>query len=155
MSAATDEAEDGPLDLNNEENVNHEKTSQDDENEQTQEEELLTPKLSKPNGFEEEDDSLAPNNDIESEDFGPLQSSSGVPERPSSADGSLSIPDDSPSLQVRPMRVQGRLYSDYPRAPSNRLLQTEGFVYPIMAEAQHHLYGLLTSVFKLACPLPH
>ena len=105
MSAVTDEAEDGPLDLSSEENGNHEKTWKDDENERTQEEELPTPKLSKPNGFGEEDDRLAPNNDVESEDFGPLQSSSGVPERPSSADGSLSIPDDSPSLPVRPMRL--------------------------------------------------
>lgn len=154
MSAATDEAEDGPLDLNSEGNGNHEKTWKDDEDERTQEEELPTPKRSKPNGFEE-DDSLAPNNDVESEDFGPLQSSSGVPERPSSADGSLSIPDDSPSLPVRPMRLQGRPYSDYPRGLSNRHLQVEGFVYPIIAGVQHHLYGLLTSVFKLACPLPH
>ena len=121
MSAATDEAEDGPLDLDSEENGNHEKTWKDDEDERTQEGELPTPKRSKPNGFEE-DDSLAPNDDVESEDFGPLQSSSGVPERPSSADGSLSIPDDSPSLPVRPTRLQGRPYSDYPRALSNRHL---------------------------------
>ena len=105
MSAAKDEAEDGPLDLNHEDIRDGEKTSQDDENEQTQEEELLTPKLSNSNGFEEEDDSLASNKEVESEDFGPLQTSSPVPERPSSADESLSIPDDTPSLQVRPMRV--------------------------------------------------
>ena len=100
MSAAKDEAEDGPLELNNDDNRIGEKTSQDDENDHTQEEELLTPKLSKPNGFEGEDDSLASNNEAESEDFGPLQISSSVPERPSSADESLSIPDDTPSLQV-------------------------------------------------------
>lgn len=105
MSAAKDEAKDGPLDLNHEDNRDGEKTSQDDENEQTQEEELLTPKLSNSNGFEEEDDSLASNKEVESEDFGPLQTSSPVPERPSSADESLSIPDDTPSLQVRRMRV--------------------------------------------------
>ena len=102
MSAAKNEAEDGPLELHNEDNRLDEKESQDDESEQTQEEELLTPKLSKPNGFEDEDDSLASNNEIESEDFGPLQTSSPPPERPSSADESLSIPDDTPSLQVRP-----------------------------------------------------
>ena len=107
MSAAKDEAEDGPLNLENEDNGIGEKTSQNDENEQTQEEELLTPKLSKPNGFGEEDDSLASNNEVESEDFGPLQTSSPVPERPSSADESLSIPDDTPSLQVRSARVEG------------------------------------------------
>ena len=105
MSAAKDEAEDGPVELSNEDNGHEEKSLQDDENEQTQEEELLTPRASKPNGFEEEEDSLASNNDIESEDFGPLQTSSPVIERPSSADGSLSIPDDSPSLQVRPIYV--------------------------------------------------
>ena len=116
MSAAKDKAEDGPLELNNEDDVIGEKASQDDENEQTQEESLLTPKFSKLNGFEEEDDSLASNNQVESEEFGPLQTSSPVPERPSSADESLSIPDDTPSLQVRSTRVEGRLYSDYPRA---------------------------------------
>ena len=100
MSAAKDEAEDGPLEVDNDDDGNIKQTSRGDENEQTQEEELLTPKLSKPNGFEEENESLASNNDVESEDFGPLQTSSPVPERPSSADGSLSIPDDSPSLQV-------------------------------------------------------
>ena len=116
MSAAKDEAEDGPLNLNNEDNRIGEKTSQNDENEQTQEEELLTPKLSKPNGFEEEDDSLASGNEVESEGFGPLQTSSPVHERPSSADESLSIPDDTPSLQVRSTRLDGRRYSDCPRA---------------------------------------
>ena len=107
MSAAK-EAEDGPLKLNNEDNRIGEKTSQNDDYEQTQEEELLTPKLSKPNGFEGEDDSLASSNEVESEDFGPLQTSSPVPERPSSADESLSIPDDTPSLQVRPTHAEGR-----------------------------------------------
>ncbi|CAF9913429.1 MAG: Vacuolar protein sorting-associated protein 8 [Alectoria fallacina] len=98
MSAAKDEAEDGPLVLNKEDDENDEKTPQSDEDEQTQEEELLKPKLSKPNGFEE-DDSLTSNNEVDGEDFGPLQTSSPVPERPSSADESLSIPDDTPSLQ--------------------------------------------------------
>lgn len=116
MSAAKYEAEDGPLDSNNVGNRDGEKTLQDAENEQTQEEELLTPKLSKPNGFEEEDDSLISNDKAESENFGPLQTSSPVPERPSSADESLSIPDDTPSLQVIPIRAQGRPYSDCPRA---------------------------------------
>ena len=105
MSAAKDEAEDGPVDLINEDDGHEEKSLQGDEDEQTQEEVLLTPRLSKPNGFEEEEDSLVSNNDIESEDFGPLQTSSPVLERPSSADGSLSIPDDSPSLQVRPICI--------------------------------------------------
>ena len=112
MSAATDEAEDGPLEFNNAENGTTEEKSQFDEDEQTQEEEFQTPKLSRQDRVKEEDDSLASNNDVESEEFGPLQTSSPVPERPSSADGSFSIPDDSPSLQVRPMRVQDRPYSD-------------------------------------------
>ncbi len=116
MSAATDEAEDGPLRLNDDDNRNDERTSQGFENEQTQEEELLTPRLSKPNGFEEEDDSLASNNDVE--EFGPLQTSSPGPERPSSADGSLSIPDDTPSLQVRSMCVEDR--------PSDHILTALG-----------------------------
>ncbi len=116
MSAAKDEADDGPLRLNDDDNGYDERTSQGDENEQTQEEELLTPRLSKSNGFEEEDDSLASNNDVE--EFGPLQTSSPGPERPSSADGSLSIPDDTPSLQVRPMRVESR--------PSDRILTALG-----------------------------
>ena len=112
MSAATDEAEDGPLDLRNADSGITEEASQYDENEQTQEEELHIPKLRRQNRVQEEDDSLASNNDVESEDFGPLQTSSPVPGRPSSADGSLSIPDDSPSLQVRPMQIQNRPYSD-------------------------------------------
>lgn len=155
MSAATDEAEEGPLDWNNGDNDNQGEKSQNHENEQTQEEELLAPKLSKPNGFEEEDDTSASNNDVESEDFGPLQTSSPVPERPSSADDSLSIPDDTPSLQVRPMRAQGRPYSDRPRVLSDPPLQAEGSVYPTMAEVPHLLYGPLISDSKLACLLLH
>ena len=112
MSAATDEAEDGPLEFSNADNGTTEEKSQFAEDEQTQEEELQTPKLSRQDRVKEEDDCLASNNDVESEEFGPVQSSSLVPERPSSAAGFLSIPDDSPSLQVRPMRVQDRPYSD-------------------------------------------
>lgn len=124
MSAAKDEAEDGPLDLNHEDIRDGEKTSQDDENEQTQEEELLTPKLSNSNGFEEEDDSLASNKEVESEDFGPLQTSSPVPERPSSADESLSIPDDTPSLQgslESSSPARGVRLSSYGRSPTPSL----------------------------------
>lgn len=124
MSAAKDEAKDGPLDLNHEDNTDGEKTSQDDENEQTQEEELLTPKLSNSNGFEEEDDSLASNKEVESEDFGPLQTSSPVPERPSSADESLSIPDDTPSLQgslESSSPARGVRLSSYGRSPTPSL----------------------------------
>ena len=112
MSVATDEAEDGPLEFNRTHKRITEDTSHYDEHDQTQEEGLHTPKLSGQSRVDEEDNSLASNNDVESEEFGPLQTSSPVPERPSSADGSLSIPDDSPSLQVRPMRVQDRPYSD-------------------------------------------
>ncbi len=148
MSAVTDEAEDGPLRLNDDDNRNDERASQGFGNERTQEEELLTPRLSKPNGFEEEDDSLASNNDVE--EFGPLQTSSPGPERPSSADGSLSIPDDTPSLQVRSMcrRQTVRPYSDCSRALSNLPLQAEGLGYPIMAEVQHLPYGPLISASK-------
>lgn len=124
MSAAKDEAKDGPLDLNHEDNRDGEKTSQDDENEQTQEEELLTPKLSNSNGFEEEDDSLASNKEVEREDFGPLQTSSPVPERPSSADESLSIPDDTPSLQgslESSSPARGVRLSSYGRSPTPSL----------------------------------
>ena len=116
MSAAKDEAEDGPLELNDEGNTNSEKTLDDDENEQAPEEELLTPKLSKSNGIEEEDDSLASNNEVDSEDFGPLQTASPVLEGPSSADESLSIPDDTLSLQVRPKLFRDELYADRVRA---------------------------------------
>ena len=104
MSAAKDEADDGPLELNNEGNSGGEKTLRDDENGQAQEEKPLTATLSEPNGVEE------------GEDFGSLQASSPVPERPSSADESLSIPDDTPSLQVRLRHAQSRPYSDRLRA---------------------------------------
>lgn len=154
MSAATDEAEDGPLEWNNGDNRNQGEKSQDDENEQTQEEELLTPKLSKPTGFAKEEDSSV-SNDVESEDFGPLQTSSPVPERPSSADDSLSMPDDSPSLQVRPMCAQGRPNSDRPRVLSDLPLQAQGSVYPTMVEVPRLLYGHLISDSKLACLLLH
>lgn len=87
MSAAKDEADDGPLEFSNEGNGGDETTLRHDENGQAQGDKPLTAKLSEPNGFEEE------------EDFGSLQASSPVPERPSSADESLSIPDDTPSLQ--------------------------------------------------------
>ena len=104
MSAAKDEAEDGPLKWNNEEDdLQSKKTLGDDDNEQTQDEDLLTPKLSRSDQLEEEDDKLAPTTEVESEEFGPLQTSSPVPDRPSSAEESLSIPDDTLSLQVRPV----------------------------------------------------
>lgn len=124
MSAAKDEAEDGPLELTDDDHSTREETPQDNENEQTQEEELLTPKSSKPNGFEEEDDSLASNNELDREDFGPLQTSSPVPERPSSADESLSIPDDTPSLQGSiESSTPGRGFriSNYGRSPTPSL----------------------------------
>ena len=105
MSAVTHEAEQGPLDLNNQDDASTEGASQDEETEPTQKGDLLTLKSSRPNRVEEEDDSLASYNHVESEEFGPLQTPIPVLERPSSADGSLSIPDDSPSLQVRPTHI--------------------------------------------------
>lgn len=109
MSAAQDEADDGP-DASSDEGVQEDRSLQYHQSEVSQEDGLPMPKLANPNGLRE-DDSLAVGDDrsrgsgrgeqnVASEDLGSLRVSRLGPERPSSADGSLSIPDDTPSVQV-------------------------------------------------------
>lgn len=109
MSAAKDEAEQGP-DLSSDDDLKEEAYLQHEASDQSQDEELPTPKLGKPNGVGE-DNSLALEIDndrnigTQIRNFGgeaarSLQVCHPDPERPSSADGSLSIPDDTPSIQV-------------------------------------------------------
>ncbi len=109
MSAAHDEADDGP-DSSSDDAVQEERSLKHHQSEVSQENELPTPKLANPNGVNEDDD-LAVDDDrshgfargvqnVESEDSDLLRASRLGPGRPSSADGSLSIPDDTPSVQV-------------------------------------------------------
>lgn len=109
MSAAQDEADDGP-DLSSDEDLPVENSLKHKQNELSLGNELSTPKLAKSNGVRD-DDSLAVDNDhtygfsrgaqeVESEESGSLRAFHLGPGRPSSADGSLSIPDDTPSAQV-------------------------------------------------------
>ena len=111
MSAAKDEAGNGQSGLESEEEDTGEKPLVEDESDLAQEDELPIPRLGQPNGAEEED-SLALDLDgfrddrgrvqgFESPDSGSIQAPGPGPGRPSSADGSLSIPDDTPSVQVR------------------------------------------------------
>ena len=112
MSAVKDEAENGPLDVDSEEGDTGEKPLVEDENDQVQEDDIHTPRLGQPNGIEEEDDSIATSlegfrgnggqtQDFGSEDSASIQAIRPDPGRLSSADGSVSIPDDTPSAQVR------------------------------------------------------
>lgn len=112
MSAAKDEAENGPLDVDSEEGDTGEKPLVEDESDQVQEEDIPTPRLGRINGIEEEDDSIATSlegfrgnggqtQDFGSEDSASIQATRPDLGRPSSADGSVSIPDDTPSVQVR------------------------------------------------------
>ncbi len=109
MSAAKDEADDGP-DLSGDEGVQEAESQFDVESELSQEDGPPRPKLAKPNGLRE-DESLAVDDDrphasgrgvqnLESEDSGSVRAPQQVSGRSSSADGSLSIPDDTPSVQV-------------------------------------------------------
>jgi len=109
MSAAKDEAENGP-DLSSEDDVHGEESQEEDRSDQSRRNELSAQLLVKPsgaigvekatvgrestpkNGIEEEN--------LESEDSSFVQASRLLQGRPSSADGSLSIPDDTPSVQV-------------------------------------------------------
>ena len=92
MSVAKDEAEDGP-------DLSYDETSRDndslaafDKNKRISTDEVSELKLPIANGISDEDHVNQRSNSI-----GASQLEQG---RPSSADGSLSIPDDTPSLQV-------------------------------------------------------
>lgn len=115
MSAAKDEAEKGQLDFESEEGDTRENDLEEDENDQAEEDDVPTPRLGQLNGDEESESTAVTNNSLRrnGEQMGELGSEiqgsllATRPElgRPSSADGSLSIPDDTPSVQVRALRV--------------------------------------------------
>lgn len=109
MSAAKDEADDGP-DLSSDEGAHEEKRLEDAQSDLSPEDELPTPKLAKPNGFRDEDELTLDDGDsevqgrknrlLESGGLDLVRASHSGLGRPSSADGSLSTPDDGPSAQV-------------------------------------------------------
>lgn len=114
MSAAKDEAENGQLDFESEEGDTRGKFLEEDENHQAEDDDVSPPRLDQLNGDEESDstavndDKLRYNGQQVGGSAGRVQGSMQAtrPElgRPSSADGSLSIPDDTPSVQVRALR---------------------------------------------------
>lgn len=71
-------------------------------------------------------------------------------ERPSSADGSLSIPDDTPSIQVGSHPASRQLVTDLNVARSpNYLLQADRRFFHPMLKAQPLIYAPSTDAFKL------
>lgn len=76
--------------------------------------------------------------------------SSTTPERLSSADGSLSIPDDTPSIQVGSHSAFRQLVTDLnvARSPNYPLQADQRFVHP-MVKVQPPLYAPSTDAFKL------
>jgi len=138
MSAAKDGAKNGRQDLSSEDESAEEKPLKIAESDEAQEDDLPTPRLGKANGFGEEHDSLAvqknsfrsnkkQTQELGGEDSGSIQASRQDPGRPSSADGSISIPDDTPSVpgsvaSSSPGRgVRLSSYGSYPRSPTPSL----------------------------------
>ncbi len=125
MSAAKDEADNGPLDFESEEGDTGEKDLEEDGSDQVEEDDVPTPRLGQFNGDEESESTAVNNNSLRHNGERIAESANKVqdsiqatrPElgRPSSADGSLSIPDDTPSVQVRALRVFA------PNFPSDRV----------------------------------
>lgn len=116
MSAAKDEAENGQLDFESEEGDTGEKDLEEDENDRAEEDNIPTPRLGQLNGDEESESTVVDNNglrhngeqmgELASEVQGSIQATRPELGRSSSADGSLSIPDDTPSVQVRALRIR-------------------------------------------------
>jgi hypothetical protein len=135
MSAAKDEAENGRLDLSSEDESVEEKPVKIDESAEAKEDDLPTPRLGKPNGIRGEDDSLTIQKtsfrssekqaeELGSEILGSRQASRQELERPSSADGSISIPDDTPSAPgsvASSSPGRGVRLSSYGRSPTPSL----------------------------------
>ena len=127
MSTVKDEADDGPLDVHGEGGAG-EKPLVEDESDQAQEDGFPTLNPGQSNGIEEEDDSIAAGlegfrgNGRQAQDSGSeksVQIQATRPDlgRPSSADGSVSIPDDTPSVQVSSRLRDMMPVPDCPRAP--------------------------------------
>ena len=115
MSAAKDEAENGQLDSRSEEEDKREGDLVEDEADQAEENDVQTRGLGHLNGDEKSKITAVNSNnlrhngeqmaDFENEEQGSIQATRPEFGRPSSADGSLSTPDDTPSIQVRVLRV--------------------------------------------------
>ena len=72
-----------------------------------------------------------------SDEQGSIQATCPELGRPSSADGSLSIPDDTPSVQVRVLRVFAlAIFSDSVRARERHLHHAEASVYQAMSQVR-------------------
>ena len=109
MSAAKDEAENGP-DLSSDDEAEEEKNLHDDEFNLSEEDEALPSKPKRLNGVKDEDarsrntrtprESTKERVNLKGEQIHLEGTSGSEKKRPSSADGSFSIPDDTPSLQV-------------------------------------------------------
>ena len=115
MSAAKDEAKNGQLDFESEEGDTGEKDLEEDENRQAEEDDILPLTSRQLNGDEESENTAASDNsfrhngekrgELAGEMQGSMQATRPGLGRPSSADGSLSIPDDTPSVQVRALAI--------------------------------------------------
>ena len=115
MSAAKQEAENGQLDSGSGEEDKKEEDLVEDKADQAEENDVQTRGLGQLNGVEKSKSTAVNNNslrrngeqmaELESEEQGSIQATRPELGRPSSADGSLSTPDDTPSIQVRALRV--------------------------------------------------
>ena len=115
MSAAKDEAENGQLDSETEEEDKREADLVEHETDQAEEDHVPTRRLGQLNGDEKSKSTTVNSNrlrhngeqigEVGSEEQGSMQATRPELGGPSSADGSLSIPDDTPSVQVRVLRV--------------------------------------------------
>lgn len=90
------------------------------------------------------------NPDLEHHEADSNLESSTTLERLSSADGSLSIPDDTPSIQVESHPASRQLVTDLnvARSPNYPPQADQCFVHP-MVKVQPHLYAPSTDAFKL------
>ena len=159
MSAVQDEAEDGP-DLRNDEDTQVEK-SLDVSGQESDEDENQT---SKENGAQEEDRVTTEDEDhrqsfgelqnVESEKSSLVEGLRSEKGRPSSADESLSIPDDTPSIQVSAHLSRATISNNVRRALSYRRPLGEVLVCPAMDTVQL-LPCDLSIVDSRPVPLPH
>ncbi len=147
MSAAKDEAENGQLDFESEEGDTGQKDLEEDENQQVEEDDVPPPRLGQLNGDDESESTVVNNTNLRhngehmeelaSDEQGSIQATRPALGRPSSADGSLSIPDDTPSVQVWLLRVLAlSILSDSVRAREHHLHRAEASVYPAMAQVR-------------------
>lgn len=159
MSTAQNEAENGPA-MFGEDDHNHGEDLEDDGGESTCDLPLqASERIEVINGDEDGNIVVAtsatsrglqnPDQEQHHEADSNLESST-TPEGPSSADGSLSIPDDTLSIQVRSHPTSRQLVTNLnmARSPNYPPQADQRFVHP-MAKAQPPLYAPSTDAFKL------